>query len=218
MKEQIVIFGAGGCGREIIWQINSSSRLMKKYDIIGFVDDTASLQKRKIDEFEVVGDTEWLIQYKYRIGVIVGVGNPFSRKIIYEKLKENENIYFPTIVADDVIIANSSTIGMGSFICMGTKILIDISIGDFFYAGIGCCISHDNKISDFVTLYPNVNLSGNVTIEELVEIGTGVKIIPKVKIGQKVVIGAGAVVISDIPKDVLAIGVPAIIKKNTNFK
>ncbi len=45
-----------------------------------------------------------------------------------------------------------------------------------------------------------------------VDIGAGAKILGPIKIGNNVVIGANAVVITDIPDDCIAVGVPAVIK------
>jgi serine O-acetyltransferase len=45
-----------------------------------------------------------------------------------------------------------------------------------------------------------------------VDIGAGAKILGSIVIGNNVVIGANAVVISDVPDDSIAVGVPAIVK------
>ena len=45
-----------------------------------------------------------------------------------------------------------------------------------------------------------------------VDIGAGAKILGNIKIGNNVLIGANAVVITDIPDNSIAVGVPAIIK------
>ena len=45
-----------------------------------------------------------------------------------------------------------------------------------------------------------------------VDIGAGAKILGKITIGNNVVIGANAVVITDVPDDSIAVGVPAVIK------
>jgi serine O-acetyltransferase len=45
-----------------------------------------------------------------------------------------------------------------------------------------------------------------------VDIGTGAKVLGAISIGNNVVIGANAVVISDVPDDSIAVGVPAVIK------
>ncbi len=45
-----------------------------------------------------------------------------------------------------------------------------------------------------------------------VDIGAGAKVLGAIKIGNNVVIGANAVVISDVPDNCIAVGVPARIK------
>ncbi|MDP8567762.1 serine O-acetyltransferase [Methylophilus aquaticus] len=45
-----------------------------------------------------------------------------------------------------------------------------------------------------------------------VDIGTGAKVLGNIKIGSRVIIGANAVVLTDVPDDSIAVGVPAIIK------
>ena len=64
-------------------------------------------------------------------------------------------------------------------------------------------------LHDFVTIYPSVNVSGNVTISECVELGTGMQIIQGKTIGTESIIGAGAVVVRDIPQKCVAVGSPA---------
>ncbi|MGJ4892975.1 serine O-acetyltransferase [Bradyrhizobium sp. HKCCYLS3077] len=49
-------------------------------------------------------------------------------------------------------------------------------------------------------------------IGDNVDIGAGAKLLGPIHIGNNVVIGANAVVISDVPDDSIAVGVPAIVK------
>jgi serine O-acetyltransferase len=46
-----------------------------------------------------------------------------------------------------------------------------------------------------------------------VDIGSGAKLLGNIKIGNNVVIGANAVVLTDVPDNSIAVGVPAVIKK-----
>jgi serine O-acetyltransferase len=46
-----------------------------------------------------------------------------------------------------------------------------------------------------------------------VDIGTGAKVLGPIAIGNNVVIGANAVVITDVPDNSIAVGIPAIIKQ-----
>ena len=55
-----------------------------------------------------------------------------------------------------------------------------------------------------------------ITIGEDCWIGAGVTICPGVTIGGRTVIAAGSVVTKDIPSDVLAVGVPTVVKKRLN--
>jgi serine O-acetyltransferase len=45
-----------------------------------------------------------------------------------------------------------------------------------------------------------------------VDIGAGAKVLGNIRIGNRVLIGANAVVITDVPDDSIAVGVPAVIK------
>ena len=45
-----------------------------------------------------------------------------------------------------------------------------------------------------------------------VDVGAGAKVLGNIRIGNRVSIGANAVVITDVPDDCIAVGVPAVIK------
>lgn len=55
---------------------------------------------------------------------------------------------------------------------------------------------------------------GLPVIEGHVDIGAGAKILGGIMIGEHSVIGANAVVINDIPRGSLAVGIPAVVKKS----
>jgi len=58
----------------------------------------------------------------------------------------------------------------------------------------------------------NMEEPGAPVIGDNVDIGAGAKVLGKVRIGNNVLIGANAVVITDVPDNSIAVGVPAIIK------
>jgi hypothetical protein len=47
----------------------------------------------------------------------------------------------------------------------------------------------------------------------LTQVGIGACAIPGVRIGERTIVGAGAAVVTDIPDDVVAVGVPAKVIK-----
>lgn len=80
-------------------------------------------------------------------------------------------------------------------------------------------ISGDAVIGDDVTLRNGVTIGlkrtsepGSPIIGNRVDIGAGAKVLGPIRIGDDVVIGANAVVITDVPPNSLAVGVPARVK------
>lgn len=203
----LIVYGAGGMGRELMWQI--SSQLGDKYNILGFVDDSTEKLNTVINGFKVIGNTEWLLSYNEPVAVAVAVGDSNARECVVTTLRKNNNITFPNIISDDVIMSDFVEIGEGNIICFGSIITVNVKIGNFMLCNRSCNIGHDCVIGDYVTINPSVTLSGNVSVGDKVNIGTGTVVIQGKSIGEGTVIGAGAAVVSDIPANCTAVGVPA---------
>jgi sugar O-acyltransferase (sialic acid O-acetyltransferase NeuD family) len=156
------------------------------------------------------------LNYSDTICAAVCIGNSVSRKAVVEKFSANHNISFPNIIADDIICADSIHLGQGNIICYSAILTVNITIGNFVIINLDCTIGHDAHLDDFVTLYPSVNVSGNVSVGTLTEIGTGTNIIQGKSIGESVIVGAGAVVIHDIPSHCTAVGVPTRLIQETS--
>ena len=208
--EDIVIVGAGGFGREVEWLINRLNQNQKKFNIIGYVDDNKEIGT-KISELEVICNVEGIRKLNKTINVAVAIGNSKVRKRSVEKMKKMQNVEFPNLIDPSVIIDEKIIKGEGNIICAGTIATVDIEIKNFNIINLDCTIGHDVKICDFVTIYPSVNVSGNVLLNDCVEVGTGTQIIQGKTIGKNTIIGAGSVVIRDIEENVTAVGVPTRI-------
>ena len=210
MKD-LYIIGAGGFGREVAWCVERINDVTPTWNLKGFIDDNETRWKTKEDEYIVLGDCEYLKQQKNAYAVCA-VGNAKVRKQIIEKLSDS-GVQFATIVDPSVILSKRVVIGEGTIICAGTIVTVDISIGKHVIINLDCTLGHDDVIEVFVTIYPSVNVSGNVRVGECSEIGTGVQIIQGKKIKSNTIIGAGAVVIKNIDKPGTYVGVPAREKR-----
>ena len=62
----------------------------------------------------------------------------------------------------------------------------------------------------------NTGIKGSPIIGNRVDIGAGAKVLGAITIGDDVVIGANAVVITDVPANSIAVGVPAQIRPRRN--
>lgn len=172
--KDLVIIGAGGLGREVMWQLE---HMDSDYNILGFVDDNEKILGQEINGHIVLGGIKWLTDYSQDIAAVICIGNPDIRKSMYETLKENPYIYFPTIIAKDVYYSEYVKVGMGCIICAKTILTVNIRLGDFVIVNFGCKIAHDVDICDFSTLYYDVNVAGNVKIGQMMQIGMGENVI-----------------------------------------
>ncbi len=101
-------------------------------------------------------------------------------------------------------------------------------IGSRFFIdhGMGVVIGETSVIGDDCTLYHGVTLGGtswkqgkrHPTLENKVVVGAGAKILGPIKIGSGAKIGSNAVVVKDIPKNVVAVGIPARIVQDSENK
>jgi serine O-acetyltransferase len=86
----------------------------------------------------------------------------------------------------------------------------------FIDHGMGVVIGETAEIKDDVTLYHGVTLGGvstskgkrHPTIENGVVIGAGAKVLGAINVGESSRIGANAVVVNDVPRDSVVVGVP----------
>lgn len=210
MIEDIVIVGAGGLGREVEWLINRINKQEKKFNILGFLDDNkdADLKSSKL---KVISNIDGISDLEDNVNIVVAIANAKVRKAIVEKINSIKKVKFPNIIDPSAVVDENMIIGEGNIICVSAILTVDIEMNNFNIINANCTIGHDAKLCNYVTLYPNVNVSGNVLVNDCVEIGTGTQIIQGKTIGRNSIIGAGSVVIRDIESDVTAVGVPTRI-------
>lgn len=206
MKD-LYIIGAGGFGREVAWLVERINEVTPTWNIKGFIDDNESLWGTKEDAYDVVGGCDYL-KTLGDVYAVCAVGSARVRKIIIDKIKDS-NVKFATVIDPSVIISKRVEIGEGTIICAGTIITVDIKIGSHVIINLDCTIGHDDVIEDFVTIYPSVNVSGNVVLGECSELGTGMQIIQGKNVVSNTIIGAGAVVVKDCLESGTYVGSPA---------
>lgn len=89
--------------------------------------------------------------------------------------------------------------------------------GLFVDHGMGVVIGETAEIGDNVTIYQGVTLGGtgkdfgkrHPTVGDNVIIGAGAKVLGPISIGNNSKIGANSVVLSDVPENATAVGIPS---------
>lgn len=209
----IILAGAGGCMREIAWQIQELNKSEILWKIEGYVDNQPPETGEGVwvgsQMIPYLGNDDVLLNKKESVNVAICVGTPALRKKIAEKLVQNPSIQFPNIILGDSRVCEDAKMGKGCIVSMDARISTNVTLGDFVFLNTGSMVCHDGWLGDYVTLSPDVKLAGNVSVEAECELGMGAKVIQGVSIGKGTTIGAGAVVVNDIEPGMTAVGVPA---------
>lgn len=213
-NKKIVVLGSSGHAKSIIDILETLD-----IEIVGFLDSFKPVGQ-KILRYKILGGINALLNCEKKFGtnnLVVGIGdNQMRKKIVCEIKTLNNSLFFPSIVSPRAYVSKYSSVGEGSIVFNGSFINVESNIGRFCVVNSGCIVEHNTIIEDYCNLSPGVNSGGNVKISESTFVGSSATIIQKITIGQNVVVGAGAVVTENLPDSVLAVGIPAKIKK-TNY-
>ena len=208
----LAIVGAGGFGREVAWLADDINRETPTFDFVGFVDDGASSTP---EGYPVLGTTDrWIADGRTDVHLVCALGDPVTRWKVADRLSQ-AGFRFATLIHPSVKRSRHVRIGPGGMICADNILTTNIDIGAHALLNLDCTVGHDSRLADYVSMMPGVHISGDVTTDVGAYFGTGAVAINGVRIGAWSVIGAGAVVSSDIPRGMIAVGVPAkAIKPN----
>ena len=205
MKEPILIYGAGGLGKEVL----SLVRVLNKFEPVGFIDDGVK-KGTVIKGVKVLGGVDFLNSYSPPVNMVLAVGDP-STKAMLIKTIDPSRVYFPVLIHPSVIVQDEGAISFagGTIIGAGCILTTDISIGAHVLLNLNTTVGHDTSIGDFSSIMPATNVAGNVQIETGVLIGSGANIMNGIRLGRFSRIGMGSVVIRDVEPETTVAGVPA---------
>lgn len=205
MKKEIIIYGAGGLGREVLTLINA----LPEWQPIGFIDDNVPAGT-EVKGLKVMGGLSVIQKMTSITNVILAVGSPLVKQRLEEQLLKH-SVYFPKLIHPSVILQDSSsiTVGAGSIITAGCILTTDIYIGKHVLINLNTTVGHDCTIEDYTSVMCGVNIAGSVNIGRSVFIGSGANILNQASLGESCTVGMGAVVLKDVLQHTTVAGVPA---------
>lgn len=202
------MIGGGGHAKVVVDGLRLGGR-----EILGFVDPRQPEQAAPgLPSW--LGDDDAVLRHGVdTVELANGVGSTAStvvRRNVFQRFQAL-GYRFPAIVHPSAILARDAMVSEGAQIMAGVVVQSGARIGVNAILNTRCAVDHDCDIGAHAHLAPGSVLSGSVTIGEGAHIGTGAAIIQGKSIGPYSVVGAGAVIVTDIPPNVLALGVPARI-------
>lgn len=209
--KNLVIIGAGGCGREVLQWAKDINEVEKRWHIKGFIDDNHDVLSgrkcdvavlAKIDEYEIEINDEF----------VCAIGDARIRKRVVEKLKAR-GAKFITLIHPSAILADNCLLGEGVVIYPYTIISDNVIISDGCIINAFSSVGHDSVLGEYCTISAHCNITGMCRLGDQVFMGTTSHIIPGIKVGNGVYICAGSTVMTRVRDGVKILGYPAKILK-----
>jgi sugar O-acyltransferase (sialic acid O-acetyltransferase NeuD family) len=211
-KRELLIFGAGGFGREVASWAGRALWQDRGFEAVGFIDDNApaeELNGRPVLSLEAAAARH------PGASVIATVGDPKLRERLIAKALDAGLVPTAPLVHPNVEYDHDHVeFGDGVVVCAGSILTVNIVVAPHAQINLDCTVGHDAVIGAYSTLSPGVHISGNVTLEPYTFMGTGAVTVnglpgKPLTIGTGAIVGAGAVVTKDVPGGVTVTGVPA---------
>jgi sugar O-acyltransferase (sialic acid O-acetyltransferase NeuD family) len=209
---RIVIIGAGQHSQVMADILLRMQENGESLDLAGYLDDDPLLTGLDILGFPVLGGTDDLIAVEHD-AIIAAIGDNHTRSRMFDRFLESGERFF-VAKHPRAIIAPDVRLGEGSMVCAGVVVNTGTIIGRNVILNTGCTVDHHSQIGCHVHIAPGVHIAGEVTVGEGALIGIGATVMPGRRIGAWSVVGAGALVHEDIPDRVVALGVPAKVRRS----
>lgn len=206
MNSVLGILGAGHLGQQIAHYALADHH----FEQVVFFDDFTKASV--VNNCKVLGTTNDVLEcftQKKITHLMVGIGYKHmeARAAFYDQFK-NE-IPFGTLIHSSCWVDPTAQIGAGVMVYPGSILDANVVIEHNVLLNVGCTIAHDTCIGAHCFLSPRVALAGFITVEEKVQLGINCTVIDNITIVNEAQVGAGAVVVKDITKKGIYVGIPA---------
>lgn len=202
----IIILGAGGCGREVANWIEDINRITPTWNILGFLDDNESALKGFASDYRIIGAIK---DHKPRMNVkyAMGIANPAIKKIVGSAFIE-KGAQFATIIHPSTRVYTEYELGIGLVTYPNSKIATGCRIGDFVTLQ-STILGHDVQLENYVTVSSSCGITGGTKLHEGCFIGDHACIAVGLEVGAYSHVGIGSVVIRNVADKTKVFGNPA---------
>ena len=204
----LMIYGAGGLGHEVLdLALDLERGGQRRYREILFLDDHPSVKDYM--GYPVYRPQEAYARYgREDTGVVIAAGEPAVRQRLIGRVRE-AGYGFETLVHPSAHTGLNAGYGPGTVIQRGVFLSCDCVTGSNCFLQPGAMAGHNCRIGDNCVISSNAVLSGGVSVGDNTYLAVGISVREGIHIGRDTVVGMGAVVVRDIPENVIALGNPA---------
>lgn len=204
----LVIVGAGGCGREV-YDMAEASFSKKEYQIKGFLSDDLTI----LDRFPEIKNktpllgkiTEHIVEPNERF--LLAIGSPAGRKKVSEILLA-KGAEFLSLIHPSAQISSFALMGKGIIVYPFVFVGNSATIKDFCLLNVSSVCGHDSLIEKFSVLCPGAAVLGGAQLGEAGFMAANTTLAPGKKLGQRTIVSANSAALRNAADDAFIIGVP----------
>lgn len=209
-EPELFVFGAGGHGRVVADLLLASGRR-----IAGFVDDRLAEARGAPTVLGLPVLSRHAVEPRLAGGrgcVALGIGDNVVRaRVAGECLAMGA--FLVTAVHPRAVVSPFATLADGVVVMALAVLNPSASVGRGAIVNTAAVIEHDVVLGEFSHVSPNAALAGAAALGAFSHLGVGASVLPGVRIGDHTVVGGGAVVARELPSRVVAVGVPARVRR-----
>ncbi len=206
-KRNLVIIGAGGCGREIFIWASQAIAAGTPLRIKGFLDDRACALEGMDYETGVLGGIS-TYEIDEKDVFVCAIGDPATKRACYSRIAERGG-EFTNIIHPLANIGQNVELGEGVIMGPFASITCDAQVGNHTSIGALSNVAHDTVIGDWCQISSHCGVNGNAMLGEGVFLGSHACILPGIGVGAWAFVGAGSVVVRNVPPRLKVFGNPA---------
>lgn len=205
----LAIYGTGGLGRTLNDYI---PYLTSTYDDFVFIDDF--IKEERFRDRQVFSFKEFCSKFSaYDAEIVIAVGEPKYRQLLSEKIK-SEGYKLGNFICNNSIVSKYAKVGEGVIILPYARVQDSVILHNNVCVCDNSVVAHDSEIYENTVISANCVLSGNVLVESNVYCGLSSSVREKSKVGRNSILSMGAVIMRDVPENVIVMGNPAKVISN----
>ncbi len=202
---RVLLLAAGGLAREVASSILATG----DHQVVGMLDDSASMWGGKVAGVPVLGGIELAAQRSEMLLVCAGPGRARERIVRRLAALGVGPGRYATHVSGTAGIGSNAAVGPGSIILPGCVLTCDVSVGKHAVLMPRVVLTHDNAVGDYATLAAGVVLGGNTVIGPTAYVGMNASVRQGLSVGEGATLGMGAVLLVNQPANSVWAGNPA---------
>lgn len=211
-----LVFGAGGHARVVLDALLAEGRT----SVVGLIDNRLPPGETVLG-IPVLGCDADLpkIIARYRIrAFVVGIGDNWRRGRLTQTLCQQFPDLEPIrVVHPGACVSRFAQLGPGTVVLPGAIVNAGVVTGTGCLLNTHCSVDHDCQLGQFASLGPHACLGGEVRVGAYAAICLAAHVVHGISIGQGTVVGAGALVLENLPEQVVAYGLPARVIRRRNL-